>query len=284
MRSALAILTAVLDRAAATAGVTVRGTTVTAGDGALLLAGRPDSVGPVAAGPLSHGRGLVATTVSAVRPDGTIAAYHRPLGLTEAAVADLGLEVPPGADQPCGCGGHLLLGPDHLGHNLAGTARPTVVAVVDPGTTGLVRQSPASTLAQLLGQQLVTIEDRSADLVTLAHLVAGVACVRLGAADGAVARDWADQLLGTSAPEPAPVLAGEHAHHTEVLCGPEAVIVEHGTGAAHHLNPTATSVWVLHTDGLDPAATAAELGTTEHLVVAALDQLDAAGVLGLASA
>ena len=70
-----------------------------------------------------------------------------------------------------------------------------------------------------------------------------------------------------------------HGNRADVYCGDEAVIVQLDDLRAHHLNRPAAAVWLLHTEGLDPAAIADELGTNPTLVAETFAEFAHAGLL-----
>lgn len=259
-------------------GGAVHATTLRVGDGTVLLAG-PTGRGKstLSARLLLDGAALVAEDISVLDPtDLRVRTYHRPLGLSEASFEVLGIEIPPAAGEPCGCGGKVLATAQHLGAGVAGASRPTVVALVDREQDVLQSLSPAAALARILEAGVAPTPDRERDLDTLIRLLAGARCVTIGTADLDAAAEWITQLAGNPITEPVTTLVERHGDRYDVYAGTEAVIVL--DDESHLLNQTAAAVWLLRTEGLDAHAIAAELDADRTLVEDALAEFDVAGL------
>jgi hypothetical protein len=219
---------------------------------------------------LTEGAALVTEDLTALGADG-IRPYPRPVALSAASLEVLGIPVPED-DCGCGCMKHVMA-PDALGGAI-GAPRPIDVLVLcDATTADCTELSLPEAMAHLFDQaSLGNVEDTAA-LSRLAGLLAGARCVALGTADLAAAVATLDRLLATLAPAaPVEAIAAERLGEGSVLyLDGEALI--HLGDRVHHLDPVATGIWVLHTEGLSDEEVAAELAAPLDLVASTLERL-----------
>ena len=239
-------------------------------DGAAVMLTAPSAHGKsTASGHLMrNGFGLVAEDISHVDRDNlSVAAYHRPLGLSEHSLDLLDIAIPPGTGARCGCGGKLLI-PAGAVTTLASARRPAMIAVVDRRSDTVEALTPAAALHRILELGVAPYPDSERDLDTLARLLAGARCVALGTLDLEAARAAVDDALRRPAPDPTPTLVETIGAQHTIYLGTEAVVLD--GDRTHLLNATAAAVLLLARDRLTPAAIAAELAIPDDEVAAAM--------------
>ena len=217
------------------------------------------------------GMRLVAEDVTIFDDDLRARPYHRPLGLANASFELVGLDVPQGVDDHCGCGGKMLASTAQLGFGVQGATPIRLVALCDRTSGTLQRISPARMLVRMLEKGVAPLGDPGTHLEVLARVLSNAVCVELGTQSLPMAAEWVDQIDKPA--EPAHTLVEVHGDRADVFCGDEAVIVQLDAMQAHHLNRSAAAVWLLHTDGLGAADIASQLGTDLANVEEALAQL-----------
>ena len=208
---------------------------------------------------LMDGLALVAEDISAIDPPtGLVRPYHRPLGLSEASFKALGVDIPPAAGAPCGCGGKVLIADSHLGFSYREAVPVKVVAFVDHERDDLVAVTPGRMLSDMLTEGVMVMTEAPDAVEALIDLVARSRCVHLGTGDLEQAADWIDQLLDRAEPPTVPWFVQTRGDVTDLFVGSEAVVV--GDGTAHHLNQSAAAIHLLATEGEGADDIARELG------------------------
>lgn len=254
---------------AATSGPVLRGTAVRVGGSVVLLAGAAgQGASTLSARLLIDGASLVSDAFIAVEAtSGHVRSFHRPIALTEKSFGLVGATVPAAAGRPCGCGGKVQAAPVHIGADVGDGGPPAVVALVDRDDDTLTPISAAPALAALVQRGIATLGDDDRDARTLAGMVAGSRCVRLGSRSLDDAADWVRQMVASAPTEPVPVYADRRGRRLDLYLGTQAVVFTRGE--AHLLNESATAVWLLHNDGLRRKDIALELGLDVDMVDAA---------------
>ena len=220
--------------------------------GAMLVGPSWTGKSTLAAALMASGMRLVAEDITIFDDDLRARPYHRPLGLAKASFELVGLDVPEGVDDHCGCGGKMLASADQLGFGVQGATPIRLVALCDRTSGTLQRISPARMLVRLLEKGVAPLPDPGHHLDVLARVLAQAVCVELGTESLPMATEWVHQIERPTT-APSPTLVEVHGDRADVFCGDEAVIVHLDELRAHHLNRSAAAVWLLHTDGLDPA-------------------------------
>ena len=159
----------------------------------------------------------------------------------------------------------MLASADQLGFGVQGATPIRLVALCDRTSGTLQRISPARMLVRLLEKGVAPLPDPGHHLDVLAHVLAQAVCVELGTESLPMAIEWVHQIERPTT-APSPTLVEVHGDRADVFCGDEAVIVHLDELRAHHLNRSAAAVWLLHTEGLDPADIATELGADPAVV------------------
>ena len=258
--------------------VAVHATTVGDERGGTLLVGRSwAGKSTLATALMVDGLRLVAEDITIFDDDLRARPYHRPLGLTEASFDLLGLEVPDGADDHCG-GAKMLVSAEQLGLGVQGATPIRIVALCDRTSDALQRISPALALARVLEMGVAPLPDPGHHLDVLARVLTQAVCVEVGTRSLKSATEWLHTIESPTAAPPA-TLVEVHGNRADVYCGDEAVIVQLDDLRAHHLNRPAAAVWLLHTEGLGPAAIAGELGADPGSVDETFAEFAHAGLL-----
>jgi hypothetical protein len=210
----------------------------------------------------------VTEDLTALREDGSVRPYPRPVGLSSTSFEVLDLPLP---EEDCGCGCmKYAVHPESLGGRIASEGRIDIVVVCEKDETGVVELTLPALLGRLFDEASIGNVGEADQLALVASTLAGARCVQLGTQDLGAALAAVDELLGAVV-EPVAVVA-ERVGDTSVLyLDGEALI--HAGDQVHHLDAVATAMWVLHTEGLTDAEVAQELGADVGLVVATLARL-----------
>jgi hypothetical protein len=219
---------------------------------------------------LADGGALVTEDLTALRPDGSVRPFPRPVALSAQSLEALGLPVP---DDDCGCGcmKHPLR-PADLGGGIAVTAPVDVLLLCDCCSLRTEEITLPVALARLFDEaSLGNVEDPD-ELALVARALARARCISLGTAELDPALDALEAVLAASPPRPPVEVAAERVGQAIVLyLDGEALI--RVRDRVHHLDAVATAVWVLHTEGLSVEQVAAELDGPTEVVAATLDRL-----------
>jgi hypothetical protein len=217
---------------------------------------------------LADGAGLVTEDLTALRPDGSVRPYPRPVGLSATAFELLDLPLP---EDDCGCGCmKYALHPETLGGRVASEGRIDVVVLCDKAGTGTTELTLPGLLARLFDEASIGNVDDPTQLALVARTLAGARLVQQGTEDLEAAAAAIDGLLASAGP-PVTVAAEQLGDASVLYLDGEALI--HVGEQVHHLDAAATAVWVLHTEGLSDEQVAAELGADVDVVVATLARL-----------
>ena len=256
----------------------VHSSTVTRdGRGVMLVGPSTRGKSTMAARCMAGGFGLVAEDVSAVDAESLVVRpFHRPLGLARRSLELLDLAVPPGVAEDGA--DKLLISADNLGFATVGPTTVTVVAICDRSRTGVEELSPAVMLLRFLELGVAPYPDPGRHLGVFARVLAGARCLELGTADLDAAFDALVEAL-EHPPSPQPTNVVVEGDRVEILCGPEAVLLDLSDQQVHHLNESAAAVWAHHAAGAAPSAIASELGISVAEVDGAIDELRARGLL-----
>ena len=148
-----------------------------------------------------------------------------------------------------------------------------VVAVIDPEVRSLEPVSRGRAMTAILRQHAGQALDAPGAAHRLATLLAPARCFLTSHDLSTVPK-----LLAASALQPSPVqvVTEEIDGGTITFLDGEAVALV--DGLVHHLDPTATGLWILATEGLSAAEIGDELGASEADVARGLGNLRAAGV------
>jgi hypothetical protein len=217
---------------------------------------------------LAAGAALVTEDLTALRADGSVRPYPRPVGLSSTAFELLDLPLP---EDDCGCGCmKYALHPETLGGTIASEGRIDVVVLCDRAGTGTTELTLPGLLARLFKEASIGNVDDASQLALVAETLAGARLVQQGTEDLAAAVAAIDGLLASAGP-PVTVAAERMGDASVLYLDGEALI--HLGEHVHHLDAAATAVWVLHTEGLSDEQVADELGADVDLVAATLARL-----------
>jgi hypothetical protein len=219
---------------------------------------------------LADGGALVTEDLTALGAGG-LRAYPRPVALTAQSLEALGHPVPED-DCGCGCMKHVLH-PAALGGSV-GAPRPVDVLVLcDACSTTTTEITLPQALTRLFDEASLGNVDDPADLSRIADLLSGARCIALGTAELEPAMATLEaRLAAPSAVPPTVEVAAERLGDGSVLYLDGEALIRVGE-QVHHLDPVATAVWVLHTEGLSDDDVATELGAPAELVTGTLARL-----------
>jgi hypothetical protein len=217
---------------------------------------------------LAERAALVTEDITALRPDGSVRPFPRPVGLSATSFEALDLPVPP---DDCGCGCmKYAVHPETLGGTIASEGRIDVVVLCDRDGLGVTELTLPVVLARLFEEASIGNVDDADQLAFVASTLAGARCLQVGTQDLDAAVAAIESLLGPNGSRV--TVAAERIGDASVLyLDGEALI--HVGDQVHHLDAVATAVWVLHTEGLSAEQVAEELGGDVELVAATLARL-----------
>jgi hypothetical protein len=133
----------------------------------------------------------------------------------------------------------------------------------DRGFTDVVDLTLSEMLARVFSDGGLGHVDGSDRLARCARALSQARCVRVGTDDLDLAARNIEQLLARPT---APVAVAPEPLDDGALVYIDGEALIHAGGSVHHLDPLATAVWILHTDGEGESAIASELGLDPALV------------------